>query len=91
MPSASVSLTSLLRKRGSASARRKRSALQSLQLSPPSVERITPETSSTAKISPRRRGCGANRITRQENGILAWIGNCGSGMRFQLAPPSSLR
>src|SRR5215813_610410 len=40
MPSASVSLMSLLRRRGSASARRKRSALQSLQLSPASVERI---------------------------------------------------
>src|SRR5258708_15681161 len=90
MPSASVSLPSLLRRRGSACARRTRSALQSLQLSPPSVERITPETSSTAKISPRRRGCGANLITRQENGILAWIGNCGSGMRFQLAPRSSV-
>ena len=48
MPSASVSLTSLERSRGSCSDRRIRWSLQSLQLSPPSVERITPETSSTA-------------------------------------------
>src|SRR5262249_18734254 len=73
MPSASVSLTSLLRRRGSASARRKRSALQSLQLSPPSVERVTPETSSTAKISPRRRECGANRMRPDnEHGHLSF-------------------
>ena len=48
MPSASVSLTSFERSRGSCSDRRTRCALQSLQVSPPSVERITPETSSTA-------------------------------------------
>ena len=59
IPSASVLLTSLLRRRGSASARCKRSALQSLQLSPPSVERITPKTSKMAKS--HRDGEGATR------------------------------
>ena len=90
IPSSDVSLTILLFRCGFC-ASRTRLGLQSFQLSPPSVVRITPPTSSAAKIVPGLEGCCAMRITRQENGITHRVGMLGSGSRFHVSPLSSLR
>ena len=90
MPSAVVSLTILLLRCGS-SASLIRPALQSCQVSPPSVLRITPLISSAAKISSGLFGCWAKRITRDAKGPLQWLAMTGVASLRQLVPPSSLR
>jgi hypothetical protein len=91
IPSASLSLCSMLLRLTLSAASFSRSVLPSDHVSPPSRLRMVPPTSSAAGI---RSGCPGTmpiRITRHANDILSLSACTALGSRFQVSPPSSLR